>query len=115
MIIKINGVEHDVDEAVAKDLNSFIQSVNERIADKEELHKIGDSFGIDVSKYNSAREAKMQVLKDRNLEIEGDASEEFLNGAIFALGNIKVGDEHIVISTETDYDKAIEEIFGGAE
>ena len=115
MIIKINGVEHDVDEKLAKDINAFVSSVNARITDREELYKIGDSFGIDTSKYNSAREAKIQILKSKNLDVDNNVSEEFLNGAIFALGNIKVGDEYTVSSNENDYDKAIEEIFGGAE
>jgi len=88
--ININGKNLDVSEEVAKELNTFVQSVNQRVKDKEELLKIGDSFGVDTKEFKTAREAKIKVLTDRGFKVGDDVSEDFLNGAL--AGIAKFGD-----------------------
>ena len=117
-IIQINGKDLDVTEDVAKELNAFVQSVNQRVKDKEELLKIGDSFGVDTKEFKTAREAKLKVLKDEGFEVGDDISEDFLNGALLTLkkfGDKKDKKENEIIVSNNSFDNLIEDIFKGAE
>ena len=116
--IKINGKELEVTEEAAKELNAFVQSVNQRVKDKEELLKIGDSFGVDTNHFKTAREAKLKVLKDKGFKVGDEVSEDFLNGAITVLerfGDKKENKEDEVTISNNSFDNLIEDIFKGAE
>jgi len=113
--ININGRDLDVSEEVAKELNTFVQSVNQRVKDKEELLKIGDSFGVDTKEFKTAREAKIKVLTDKGFKVGDNVSEDFLNGALEALS--KVGDskkenkDNDFNISNNNFDNLIDDIF----
>jgi len=116
--IKINGKELEVTEEAAKELNAFVQSVNQRVKDKEELLKIGDSFGVDTKEFKTAREAKLKVLEDKGFKVGDDVSEDFLNGALLTLekfGDKKEKKEDEVTISNNKFDDLIEDIFKGAK
>jgi len=116
--IKINGKDLDVTEDVAKELNTFVQSVNQRVRDKEELLKIGDSFGVDTNQFKTAREAKLKVLEDKGFKVGDEVSEDFLNGALLTLekfGDKKEKKDDEVTISNNSFDNLIEDIFKGAE
>jgi len=116
--IQINGKDLEVTEDVAKELNTFVKSVNQRVRDKEELLKIGDSFGVDTKGFKTAREAKLKVLEDKGFKVGDDVSEDFLNGALLTLekfGDKKDKKENEIIVSNNSFDNLIEDIFKGAE
>jgi hypothetical protein len=118
-IVKINGKDLDVTKEVADELNTFVQSVNQRVKDKEELLKIGDSFGVDTKEFKTAREAKIKVLEDKGFKVGDDVSEDFLNGALMTLKKFgdskpKKDNDDTNISNN-QFDNLIEDIFKGAE
>jgi len=118
-LININGKNIDVSEEVAKELNAFVQSVNQRVKDKEELLKIGDSFGVDTKEFKTAREAKIKVLTDKGFKVGDDVSEDFLNGALEVLSKFgdskKENKNNDFDVSSNNFDDLIEDIFKGAE
>jgi len=117
--ININGKDLDVSEEVAKELNTFVQSVNQRVKDKEELLKIGDSFGVDTKEFKTAREAKIKVLTNKGFKVGDDVSEDFLNGALEAISKFSDSKKENKANgfevSNSNFDNLIEDIFKGAE
>jgi len=114
--ININGKDLEVSSEVAKELDAFVKSVNQKVKNKEELIAIGDSFDIDTKDFKTAKEAKIKVLEMNGLKVGDDATEEFLNGALTALEQTKTKTAGNKISDfSKNYDNLIDDIFKEAK